>query len=153
MKITNKKARYNYQILDRYEAGIALAGAEVKSVLAGHIRLEEAFVRIIKGEAYLLNAHIPIYQAARPQDYNPTRTRKLLLHKNQLISLGTKISQKGLTLVPLACYNKHRKIKLEIGLARGKKQYEKRTQIKKRELQQEIARQLKSTKGTIGLDE
>lgn len=134
MKIVNKKAHFEYEILERLEAGVTLTGAEVKSIKGGHATLEGSFVRIVGSEAYLVNAQIFPYTFARPEGYDPKRTRKLLLHKSELIRLKSKLDGANLTLVPLAWYTKGPFVKLEIGLARGKKQYEKREQ-KRRETQ------------------
>ena len=147
MKIINKKATFDYTILDRLEAGVALMGAEVKSLRGGHASLEGAFVRIVGSEMYLVNAQIFPYIFARPEGYDPKRTRKLLLHKKEIIALKTKTDGANLTLVPLAWYTKGPQIKLEVGLARGKKQYEKREQKRredqKRELEQEYRGKVK----------
>jgi len=132
MKIFNKKATYEYTIVERFEAGITLTGAEVKSIKGGHAKLEGAFVRIIGSEAYLVNAQIFPYIYARPEGYDPKRTRKLLLHKAELIRLKSKLDGANLTLIPLSWYTKGPLVKLEVGMARGKKQYEKR-EIKRRE--------------------
>ena len=132
MKIFNKKVTFEYTILERFEAGINLTGAEVKSIKGGHAQLTGSFVRIIGSEAYLVNAQIFPYIYARPEGYDPKRTRKLLLHKAELIRLKSKLEGANLTLVPLSWYTKGPLIKLEIGLARGKKQYEKR-EVKRRE--------------------
>src|SRR3990167_3337222 len=132
MKIVNKKAYFEYEILDRIEAGIHLTGAEVKSLKNGHATLTGAFVRVLGSEAYLVNAQIFPYIYARPEGYDPKRTRKLLLHKKEIISLKSKLDGANLTLVPLTWYNKGPLVKLEVGLARGKKKYEKR-ETKKRE--------------------
>lgn len=132
MKIDNKKAFFDYEILDRFEAGVRLTGAEVKSLKGGHASLEGAFVRLIGLEAYLVNAQIFPYTFARPEGYDPKRTRKLLLHKKELVSLKSKIEGANLTLVPLFWYTQGPLVKLAIGLARGKKQFEKR-EAKKRE--------------------
>src|SRR3990170_2073006 len=126
MKIFNKKATYEYTILERFEAGVNLTGAEVKSIKGGHAQLAGSFVRIIGSEAYLVNAQIFPYIYARPEGYDPKRTRKLLLHKAELIRLKSKLEGANLTLVPLSWYTRGPLIKLEVGLARGKKQYEKR---------------------------
>lgn len=121
-----------------------LTGAEVKSVRAGRIRLEESFVKIIGSEAYLMNAHISIYQYARPQGYDPKRTRKLLLHKKEIIRLKTKISSHSrLTVVPISCYNKSGLIKLEIALAKGRKGLEKKKFEKRRDIEREQKREAK----------
>ncbi|MEK7118908.1 MAG: SsrA-binding protein SmpB [Patescibacteria group bacterium] len=134
MKIVHKKALFDYDIADRFEAGIALTGHEVKSVKGGHANLDGSFVRIIGNEAYLVHAQIFPYVYARPPagGYDPRRTRKLLLHKKEIVSLKSRIDGANLTLVPLSWYTTGSLIKLEIGLARGKKQYEKR-EAKKRE--------------------
>ena len=138
MKITNRKAFFDYEITDRFEAGIHLLGMEVKSVKGGHASLEGAFVRIIGAEAYLVNAQIFPYLYARPEAYDPKRTRKLLLHKNELISLKSKVEGSNLTLVPLSWYTKGPLVKLEVGLARGKKQYEKREAKKREDMRREL---------------
>lgn len=132
MRIENKKAFHDYTILARFEAGVHLAGAEVKSLKGGHASLEGAFVRLMGSEAYLVNAQIFPYTFARPEGYDPKRTRKLLLHKQEIISLKSKLEGANLTLVPLVWYTKGPLVKLEVGLARGKREYEKR-EAKKRE--------------------
>lgn len=140
----NKRARFDYEILETYEAGIELFGFEVKSAKSGRANLAGSFA-VLKGtELYLLNASIPPYQAKNtPQDYNPDRTRKLLLHRAQIRELIGKVQQKGLTLVPLKMYNKKGLIKVLIGLARHKKAGDKREIIKKREVKREIDRAIK----------
>lgn len=135
MRIDNRTARYNYEILEKFEAGIDLLGPEVKSVRAGKVSLNEAFVHLRGGEAYLINAHIHPYQNTT---ISPTRSRKLLLHKKEIISLSTKIGTSGLTLVPIALYNKGNIFKLEVGIGRGKKKWDKREAIKKRDLEREL---------------
>lgn len=132
MKIINRKATFNYDILERFEAGIHLIGAEVKSLRGGHAKLDGAFVRLMGSEAYLVGAQIFPYIYARPEGYDPKRTRKLLLHKNEIMSLKGKTEGANLTLVPISWYTKGPLVKLEIGLGRGKKQYQKR-EAKKRE--------------------
>ena len=132
MKIFNKKATFEYVILERFEAGVNLTGAEVKSIKGGHAQLTGSFVRIIGSEAYLVNAQIFPYIYARPEGYDPKRTRKLLLHKAELIRLKSKLEGANLTLIPLSWYTKGPLVKLEIALARGKKEYEKR-EVKRRE--------------------
>lgn len=139
-KIINRRARYDYQLLKKFEVGVVLTGPEVKSVKAGHIKLVGSFVRIYDGEIWLHNAHISPYAFADNRDYNPTRARKLLVHKKELVTLEQQIKEKKLTIVPVSCYTKHRKVKLEIALARGKKQYEKREAIKKQDLEREVER-------------
>ena len=134
MKITNRKASFNYQILDKFEAGMVLSGAEVKSIKNGHLKLEESFVRFKDGEAWLFNAHVHPYAFSKDKDYDPLRPKKLLLHKKELLKLKQNLEQKNLTIVPISCYIEHNKIKLKVALARGKKRYEKRESIKKKRL-------------------
>ena len=149
MKILNKKAFHDYTILEHVEAGIQLTGAEVKSLKGGHAQLDGAFVRIIGSEAYLVNAQIFPYLYARPPagGYDPRRTRKLLMHKKELLSLKGKIDGANLTLIPLSWYTKGPLVKLDVGMARGKKQYEKREakrrEDQKRELEREFRGKLK----------
>jgi SsrA-binding protein len=138
MKITNKKAFFDYQLTDRFEAGINLYGHEVKSVRLGKADLSASFVRIVGSEAYLVNAKIFAYQPGQIEGYDERRTRKLLLHKKELIALKTKTDGANLSLVPVSLYLKHGFIKLEIALGKGKKQYEKRETIKKRDLQRQV---------------
>jgi SsrA-binding protein len=140
MKIFNKKATFEYEILERIEAGVALSGAEVKSIKGGHAQLTGAFVRIIGSEAYLVNAQIYPYTYARPEGYDPKRTRKLLLHKAELIRLKSKLEGANLTMIPLSWYTKGPLVKLEIGLVRGKKQYEKREVKRKEDQRRELER-------------
>jgi len=146
VKIVNRSAGYNYQLLDRIETGVALTGAEVKSLFAGQASLEEAYVKIIDGEPFLLNAHVHPYKFADVKKIDPKRTRKLLLHKKELIALASKMEQKNLVLVPVMWYNKGRQIKLEIALAKGKKKWEKKEAIKRADLARETEEELKNTK-------
>lgn len=143
MKITNRSAFRDFDILETYETGLVLTGAEVKSIKGNRMTLVGAYVKIIGSEMYLVNAQVFPYEYARPEGYDPKRTRKLLMHKKEIIRLKTKLQGASLTLVPLACYNKHGFIKLNIGLARGKREYEKREKIKKRDLQRQIQRELR----------
>ena len=140
MKIFNKKATFEYEILERLEAGVNLTGAEVKSIKGGHAELTGAFVRIIGAEAYLVNAQVYPYTYARPEGYDPKRTRKLLLHKAELIRLKSKLEGANLTLIPLSWYTKGPLVKLEVGLARGKKQYEKREAKRREDQKRELER-------------
>lgn len=144
MKISNKKAFFEYQILERFEAGISLNGAEVKAVRLGHVDLAGSFVRIIGSEAYLVNSKIFPYEYARPEGYDEKRTRKLLLHKKEIVALKSKIEGQNLTLVPISLYNSKHIIKLEVALGKGKKQYDKRQTLKKREQEREIEQEIKS---------
>lgn len=143
MRIFNRRARFDYHLLEKFEAGVILTGGEVKSAKAGHISLEGAFVQLRDGEAWLTNAHIHPYQFADNRDYEPRRSRKLLLKKNELLKMAQKSTEKSLTIVPVACYNRGNKIKVEIALAKGKKQFEKRETIKKRDIEREIQANLK----------
>lgn len=141
MKIVNRSAWHDYTILETIEAGIKLTGPEVKSVKAGHASLKGSYVRIIGSEAYLVNAQIQPYAFARLVNYDPTRTRKLLLQKQQIISLKTKTERQRITLIPVNLYISHGIIKLEIGLAKSKKQYDKREALKRRDLEREMERE------------
>lgn len=143
MRIVNRKASFEYEIVDHIEAGITLTGAEVKSLRAGHAQLEGAFVRIIGSEAFLVNAQIFPFVYARPEGYDPKRTRKLLLHKQEILSLKSKLDGAHLTLVPLSWYTKGPRIKISIGLARGKKQYEKREAKRKEDQRRELDREFR----------
>ncbi len=144
MKIVNRKARFKFEILDKFEAGVVLLGMEVKSIREGRIKFDEAFVKNIDGELWLVNAHIPAYQFADSRNYQPARSRKLLLHKKEILSLCQKMEKGKLTLIPLSCYTKKGKIKLQIALARGKKKWQKKEKIKRRDLEREVQRELKN---------
>lgn len=140
----NKRAKYDYDILETFEAGLVLKGYEVKSIKTGRISLKGAYVIIKDDEAYLINADIPPYQPKNvPEDYKPDRTRKLLLHKKEIKNLIGKGREKGLTLVPIRVYTKKGKIKLEFGIGRGKRKIDKRELIKKREFKREKERRLR----------
>ena len=139
-KIINRKAYFDFRILETLEAGILLTGPEVKSIKSGRLKLDGAHVRIINSEAYLVNADIPLYESAHVESYDADRTRKLLLRKKQLISLDTKLRQKKLTIVPISCYTTRNLIKIEIGLGQRKKSTDKREEIKKRDLAREVER-------------
>ena len=142
--VNNKKARFDFEILDTMEAGIALLGTEVKSVRGGQGKLEGAHVVVRGGEAFLTGATIPAFQKKNvTESYDPERTRKLLLNKKQIETLYRHSEQQGLTVVPISLYNSGRHIKLEIGLARGKKKADKREAIKKRDTERELRRSLK----------
>lgn len=142
--IQNKKAHFNYEIMDRYEAGIELFGPEVKSVRAGRGSLEGSHVTIRGGEAFLIGATISPYQAANTKKgYDPTRHRKLLLTKDEIATLSAKESMRGLTIIPTVMYNKGKKIKVEIAVVRGKKTQDKRETLKKREHERDVMRDLK----------
>lgn len=141
--IENKKARFNYEITEKYEAGIELFGFEVKAIKNKHGNIDSAFIIIRGGEAYLIGAFIPPYQPNNtPEGYDPYQNRRLLLTKKELIELGDIEKNKGLTLIPLSMYNKGRKIKLTIAVGKGKKKFDKRETIKKRDVDRDIRRSL-----------
>ena len=140
---TNRKAYHNYHIEDSIEAGIALTGTEIKSIRAGRVNLGDAYVRAEAGELWLVNAHIARYEAASYLSHEPTRPRKLLLHRKQIDSLASKVKEKGFTLVPIRLYIKDSVAKVEVALARGKRQYDKRESIARREADRTIGRALK----------
>ena len=142
MKITNKRAFFDYQILEKLEAGINLTGAEVKAVRGGHADLTGSHVKIMGSEAYLINAKIYPYSFARTEDYDETRTRKLLLHKREILTLKSKAQGKGLTIVALSMYTTPHLIKVEIALGKGKKQFEKKEALKKKDIQRDIEQEL-----------
>jgi SsrA-binding protein len=139
----NKKAFHDYEILEKYEAGIVLTGEEVKSVRNGQANLKGSFVDIFGDEAFLNEAHISRYKFSSNKDYNPTRKRKLLLHIKEILKISQAIAQKGVTAIPLEFYEKEHLIKMEIGICRGKKLYDKREALKKRDQEMEIKIQLK----------
>jgi SsrA-binding protein len=142
--IKNKKAYYNYEILEKFQAGLVLNGQEVKSLRTRGISLSGTYIEIKKGEAFWVNAVIPPYQPLNTdKNYNPRRERKLLLNKKEINYLAQKAKERGLTLVPLSVYTGTYKIKLEFGLARGKKKFDKRESIKKREVERKIKSEIK----------
>ena len=142
MKVFNRKAKFEYQLFEKFEAGIALNGAEVKSVKEGKISLDDSFARIKDGQVWLFNCHIHPYRFADTRELDPTRPRKILLHKKEIVSLESKMRQKRLTLVPLSCYTKGRLIKIELVLGRGKKEFEKKEVKKRQDLEREIEREM-----------
>jgi SsrA-binding protein len=143
--LEHKKARLDYEVLNEFEAGLQLLGHEVKSLRARHGKLEGSHIVVRGGEAYVVGMSIPPYQAANtPKEYEPERTRKLLIHKKEMAQLSDAEGQKGLTIVPLAVYNKGSKIKVRIAIARGRKQYDKRDVLKARDTKRDIQRTLKN---------
>ena len=142
MKITNKKAFFDYEIQERFEAGINLYGHEVKSVRGGKADLTGSFVRIIGSEAYLVNAKIFPYQPGQIEGYDQHRTRKLLLHKKEIIALKSKTEGSNLSLIPVSMYLKKGFIKVEVGLGKGKKKYDKKETIKKRDILRDTEREI-----------
>ena len=141
---TNRKAYHNYHIGESVEAGIALTGSDIKSVRSGRVSLGDAYVRPEKREMWLYNAHIARYEASSYLSHEPTRPRKLLLHRKEIDILTSKVAEKGLTLVPVRLYIKGNIAKVEIALARGKKLYDKRESISRREMDRELARVTKT---------
>ena len=140
----NRKARFNYEILETYEAGIELKGTEVKSVRASKVNLTEGFISIDNGEAFLKQVHISPYEQGNIFNVDPVRVRKLLLHKREIKKLIGETAQKGFTLVPLSMYLKNGKVKLSVGLARGKNIHDKRQDMAKKDAQRSIERAMKS---------
>jgi SsrA-binding protein len=141
MRVFNKRARFEYELTpEKVEAGIVLKGVEAKAFRDGRINLSQSHVRILNGEAYLINANIPVEGM---QKYEPTRMRKLLLHKNEILALVTKTKQKNLQIVPTMMYNKKRRIKLELTLGKSKRKFEKKDSIKKKDIERDIERELK----------
>ena len=140
---TNRKARHNYFLLDTYEAGIVLKGSEIKSIRGGQISLAQAYVTTDGQEAWLMNAHIAPYNEASRFNHDPVRPRKLLLHSSEIRKLSENVSKKGATIVPLRVYLKDGLAKIEIALAKGKKHYDKRAEIAKRDAQRELDRRYK----------
>ncbi|MFC1900016.1 SsrA-binding protein SmpB [Chloroflexota bacterium] len=143
---TNRKAYHNYSVQESMEAGIVLTGTEIKSIRAGKANLAEAYVRPEKGELWLLNAHIARYNAGSYMSHEPTRPRKLLLHRKEIANLAGKVAEKGLTLIPTRLYIKDNLAKVEIALAKGKRQYDKRETIARREAEVEMGRATKKQK-------
>jgi len=141
--VNNRHAFHEYHILDKYEAGIALKGTEVKSVMSGRIQLKDSYVSVRDGEVWLLNAHISPYSHGNRENHDPLRTRKLLLHKREIQKLEKETIVKGMTLVITRIYLKNRRVKFEVGVAKGKKLYDKRESEMKRTIDKETRQQLK----------
>ncbi len=139
----NKKAYHEYFIDDVYEAGLVLQGTEVKSIRAGQVSIKEAYCRIRNGEVFVENMNISPYEQGNRENHEPLRPRKLLLHHDEIIKLIKKIEEKGLTLVPIKVYFKHRRAKLEIGIGRGKKLYDKRETLKRKQADRESSRAMR----------
>ena len=142
----NKKARHDYEVVETFEAGVALQGSEVKSLRDGQCNLKDSYVAFVKDEAYLQNAHISVYKASSYNNHDPERLRKLLLHRNELDRLQGVIREKGLSCVPLKIYFKKGRVKLELALVRGKKHGDKRETAKRKDADREIQRRLKKTR-------
>ena len=143
---SNRKATHEYEILDRFEAGVVLTGTEIKSIRAGKADIGDAYIRLDQGEARMIGMHIAEWPGAASQQHEPKRTRRLLLHKEEIISIGTKVKVKGLTLIPLRLCLSRGRCKVEIGLGRGKKEFDKRKSIADREGKREAERELSDWK-------
>lgn len=143
MEILNRKARYDYELLEKYEAGIVLTGTEIKSIRKGNANLKDSYAIIKKGEIYLINMYISEYKEGNIFNHEETRTRKLLLHRNEINKISSKISLKGLTLVPTKLYFSHGNAKIELAIARGKHTFDKKETIKQRDLAREEKKTLK----------
>ncbi len=139
----NRKAEFEYYLLERFEAGIALHGSEIKSVRAGQMSLQEAYVSVTANEAWLKEAHIALYNPASYTNHDPLRSRQLLLNKKEIKELFVAVRQKGVSIIPVKLYIKNGKAKLEIAIARGKKTYDKRQVLEKRDTERDIARSIK----------
>lgn len=142
MEIVNRKARYEYEVIDKYEAGIALTGTEIKSIRNGNANIKDSYAIVRNNEVFLLNMFISEYKEGNIFNHDETRTRKLLLHKNEIKKINDKIKLKGLTLVPLKLYFVRGKAKIEIGVARGKHTYDKKETIKQRDIEREMKKSL-----------
>ncbi len=142
----NKKARFDYEILDTFEAGMVLVGSEVKSLRQKKASIQEAYARIKNGEIFLTGMNIAIYEMANRFNHEPVRDRKLLLHKHEIKRLIGKVQERGLTLIPLRLYFKNGKVKVDLGLAKGKAKFDKRRDIQKRDLEREMQREWKNYK-------
>jgi SsrA-binding protein len=141
---TNRKARHEYFLMEKYEAGMVLKGSEIKSIRAGQISLAQAYVRVDAGEAWLVDCHIAPYEQAGIFNHDPRRPRKLLLHRKEIARLFEDVRQKGVTIIPIRVYLRRGRAKVEIAVAKGKKLYDKRHSIAKRDIQREIERNYKS---------
>lgn len=148
--VENRRARHDYTILERWEAGIALVGTEVKSVRAGHVQLRESFARVERGRVVLYNAHISEYEFGNRFNHDPVRPRQLLLHKEEIRRLAAEVKRRGLTLIPLSLYLRDGRVKVELALAAGRHAYDKRQAIARREAEREAAVAAKQWQRTRG---
>jgi SsrA-binding protein len=144
--VINRKARHEYDIVDSLEAGIVLAGSEVKSMRAGRANLSDAYARVARGEVWLSGMHVSPYKEATDQNHDPLRERKLLLHSSEIKKLTRRVEEKGFTLIPLRLYFKKNRVKVELGLARGKRQYDKKHAIAQRDAKRDMEREQKKFK-------
>jgi SsrA-binding protein len=143
---SNRRATHDYEILETFEAGLVLLGPEVKSLRDGRANLSDSYAVLRRGEAFLVNAHVSPYEKAGRDNSDPRRERKLLMHRAELSRLGPKLAERGFTLIPLSLYFKAGRAKVELGLARGKKQYDKRQTLKKREQEREMERATRASR-------
>ena len=144
MEILNRKVNFDYEIIDTYETGLVLTGTEIKSIRLGKCNLKDSYAIIKNNEMFILNMHISHYEQGNRFNHDETRTRKLLMHKKEILKLRDKLEIEGFTLVPIKLYFKGSKAKLLIGLAKGKKNYDKRESIKKKDIERQIAKELKT---------
>ncbi len=142
-QMVNRRAFHDYEIVEKFEAGIALQGTEVKSIRAGKISFKDSYARVIDGELWVINLHITEYDHGTIWNHDPARNRKLLLHRREIKRLTGKTEEQGMTLVPLSVYFKNGKVKVELGLGRGRKLYDKRAEIAKRDVNRDIEREIK----------
>lgn len=140
----NRKAYHDYSVIDSFEAGIALQGTEVKALRAGGINLKDSYADIARGEIWLVGVHISPYEQGNIYNHEPERRRKLLMHKQEIVRLAAQVAEKGLTLVPLSVYFKRGRVKVEIGLCRGKKTHDKREAIRERDVKREMAQAIRN---------
>ena len=143
IEINNRKVKFDYQIFDTYEAGIVLTGTEIKSIRQGNCNIKDSYVIVKNNEAYVINMHISPYEEGNIFNHEETRTRKLLLHKKEILKLNDKLKISGYTIVPLKIYFNKNKAKILIGLAKGKKNYDKRESLKEKDMKREIEKQMK----------
>lgn len=144
MEIINRKANFDYEIVDKYETGIVLTGTEIKSIRLGKANIKDSYAIIKNNEIFLLNMHISQYEQGNRFNHEETRTRKLLMHKNEILKLKNKLEIEGFTLIPMKLYFSKNKLKVLIGLAKGKKNYDKRESIKKKDIERQVAKELKN---------
>ena len=147
--VSNRKARHEYEIVDQIEAGLVLVGSEVKSLRAGRANLGDAYARVIKGEVWVIGMHISAYKEATSQNHDPLRERKLLLHRSEIKKLFRRVEEKGFTLIPLRLYFRKNVAKIELGIARGKRQYDKKVAIAQKDAKREMEREQKKFKFKI----
>ena len=144
----NRRARREYHVIDSFEAGIELRGTEVKSLRAGQIALKDSYAEVEEGQLYLVGAHIKPYEQGNIYNHDPERRRRLLMHKREIVRLGAQVAEKGYTLIPLRLYFKDSRVKVEVGLCKGKHTYDKRATIRERDVERDVDRQMKDYRGS-----